>query len=373
MDGDRYKKSTLFRKWLILSFCIGMALALPLRAQNDSNGGASETLTVGVAGTPPFVAVNTFDRGISTEIWRLLASRLGWEYRLKQYEDVPEALQALQAGEIDVVVGPVSITSDRAERVKFTQPYYQSSLSILSRTDGLSLWNRISPFFSKRFFIALFVFLLILGGVGTLLWIAERERNSEQFPHDPIRGIANGMWCAIVTMSTTGYGDKAPATLWGRIIAGSWMVVSIIFATTMVAGIASTLTLTGMNATVIATADALKGKKVAVVSGSPAEVFVKNYGGIHVGIDSLQEGYDLLKSKKADAVVYDRPQILFFLKQRHDDESVAVSTAEYIRQGYGFALPLNTTLLHSLNVTLLSLKESGSVERIADEWLGAGE
>lgn len=344
-------------------------LSCTVYGQNNTETGVKRQMTVGIAGTPPFVTDTTADEGISTEIWQSLATKLGWKCQLEYFDDVPHALQALESGKVDVVAGPVSITSARAEKVKFTQPYYQSSLSILSRTDVPSFWERVSPFFSTRFFIAVVVFLFILGCVGALLWLAEREHNPDQFPPEPARGIANGMWCAIVTMSTTGYGDRSPVTFWGRIIAGSWMVVSIIFATTMVAGIASTLTLTGMNTSVIATADALSGKKAAVVPGAPAEAFVKQYGAKTVAIESLQQGYDMLKTKQVDAVVYDRPQLLYFLQQ-HRDESVAVSTAEYVRQGYGFALPLHTTLVHRVNVTLLQLKESGKVDRIVNEWLG---
>ena len=83
------------------------------------------------------------------------------------------------------------------------------------------LWGRIQPFFSKRLLYATGVFVFILACVGTLLWLAERKDN-EQFPTSPARGIGNGMWCAISTMTTTGYGDIAPVTLAGRIIACGW-------------------------------------------------------------------------------------------------------------------------------------------------------
>jgi polar amino acid transport system substrate-binding protein len=356
-------------------FCIvicGMltgAMPVTLSAQSHTAAAPSGVLTVGVAGSPPFVIDTAMKEGISLEIWQLLAQQMGCTYRLSFFDDVPEALAALEAGKLDVVAGPVSITSERAARMRFSQPYFQSSLSILSRTDTPSLWMRISPFFSRRFFIAVIIFLLILGCVGALLWLAEREQNTEQFPRETARGIANGMWCAIVTMSTTGYGDKSPVTFWGRIIAGSWMVISLIFATTMVAGIASTLTLTGMNATVISTANELSEKKVAVVDNSPAEFFVKTYGAKITAIQSLKEGYDLLKKKQVDAVVYDRPQLLYFMQQHHD-ESAAVSVAEYDRQGYGFALPLHTALLHQVNVALLQIEESGRADQITNAWLG---
>lgn len=349
-----------------------LLLSFHVQAQENEKTVVPDMLRVGIAGTPPFVTDTAGDEGISVELWQMLALQEGWKYESDYFEDVPHALQALQEGKVDVVVGPVSITSERAKLMRFSQPYYQSSLSILSRSDEPSFWERLMPFFSEKFFIALIIFILILMGVGTLLWLAERERNADQFPPDPASGIANGMWCAIVTMSTTGYGDRSPVTFWGRIIASSWMVISLIFATTMVAGIASTLTIRGMSTTVISTANELNGKNVAVVTGSPADQFVKRYGAHPVAIESLQQGYDMLKNKQADAVVYDRPQLLYFLKQHHD-KSVAVSVAEYDRQGYGFAMPLQTTLLHAINVGLLQMNESGRVGRIVSEWLGEKE
>lgn len=367
-------RDTLFpNKLFLLSFAAFVLLAtVPSRLSaqhNRAEESREKTLVVGVAGSPPFVVDTINKEGISLEIWQALASAEKWNYRMVGFEDVPQALHALEAGNLDVVVGPISITSDRARMVKFTQPYFQSSLSILSRTDEPNIWERIAPFFTMKFFYAVLVFICILGIVGTLLWLAERKRNTEQFPYSPAKGIANGMWCAIVTMSTTGYGDKAPLTFWGRVLAGSWMVISIIFATTMVAGIASTLTLTGMGHSVIKAADELSGKKIAVVGGSPAADFVREYGGKLVEVNSLSDGYKLLKDRQADAMVYDRPQLLYFLKQNHDD-NMSVSTAQYDQQGYGFALPMDTKILHQMNVSLLELEESGQVDRIAEAWLG---
>ncbi|MGH2644274.1 MAG: transporter substrate-binding domain-containing protein, partial [Chitinophagaceae bacterium] len=327
---------------------------------------------VGVAGTAPFIVNPQNGSGISLEIWQALASQLGWKYTFKTFVDVPSALQALASGEIDAVVGPVSITADREKNARFSQPYYQSSLSILSRTDKPTLWQRIRPFFSGKFFAAAGIFILILAGVGFLLWLAEHEKNSGQFDPEIVKGIGDGMWCAIVTMSTTGYGDKAPVTFRGRVVAGCWMVISIIFATTLVAGIASTLTLTGLGTSIISNANELSSKKVAVVPDSPAEAFIERYGAKDVPVETLKQGYDLLKKRQVDAVVFDRPQILYFLKEHHDN-SVTVSTAEYVRQGYGFALPLKTRLIHPLDIALLQLQESGRVDRIVDEWLGEDE
>jgi polar amino acid transport system substrate-binding protein len=338
-----------------------------------SSGARGQTLRVGVAGSQPFIVRTAAGlQGIAFEIWESVAAQAGWRYSTQQFENVPEALDALVAGKLDVVVGPVSITAERAKFARFSQPYFASSLSILSRTEPPTLWQRIAPFFSRSFFIAVAVLLSVLALVGTLVWLAERRAPGAQFANEPVRGIANGIWLAIVTMSTVGYGDLTPKTFLGRLVTGIWIVISVITATSLVAGIASTLTLTGMQMNTISTAEELRGRSVAVLADSPGQTFAVRYGARPRGIESLREGYALLKQGAVDALVFDRPQLQYFLSQQHDT-SFAVSNAEYMRQNYGFALPLSSTMVHELNVNLLQLEESGRVARTVRAWLGEEE
>jgi polar amino acid transport system substrate-binding protein len=270
------------------------------------------------------------------------------------------------------VIGPVSITADRARHARFSQPYFQSSLSILSRTESPSLWGRVAPFFNAAFYYAVGVLLFVLALVGTMVWLAERGAADTQFPREPRRGIANGIWFAIVTMSTVGYGDLAPKTRLGRTVTGLWIVISVITASSLVAGIASTLTLTGLRNSSIATAEQLSGRTVAVLANSPGEDFARRYGAQLREVETLREAYELLSRRAVDAVVFDRPQLLYFLQQQRG-AALAVSSAEYVRQNYGFALPLSSELVHPMNVNLLQLSESGRVARIVRAWLGEQE
>lgn len=327
-------------------------------------------LKVGIAGSSPFITDNDGEYGgISFEIWQALIAEASWKYSTQHFNSVSDGISSLQNGTIDVLVGPVSITSARAEIVRFTQPYYQSSLSIMSNVEGHGFLDRIAPLFSKKLLVALVMFLFILALVGTFMWLAERKRSPEQFPMDPAKGIANGMWLAIVTMTTTGYGDKAPITFWGRIITGSWMVISIIFATTMVAGIASTLTLSGIQNNTITNVEQISGKSVAVIKNSPAVDFVNEYNARAVVVDNLEQAYKKLKSKDVVAVVYDRPQLMYFLKKNGEDH-MSVSKAEYYKQGYGFAVRTNSPLSKRINVLLLDLSEQNRITRIVQSWLG---
>lgn len=364
----KYKNLTLLYTRHLYSFFL--FISLTSFAQLDGISEEKSRILVGYSGSEPFVIhENKQWTGISVEIWDLIASETDLNYVPVAYENVGDALKDLNQGKLDAVVGPISITSERAELVEFSQPYFQSSLAILSRIDDPSFLDRIAPLFTINLLYALIVFLFILACVGTLLWLAERKVSPEQFPDEAVKGIANGMWCAIVTMSTTGYGDIAPVTLMGRIVAGTWMIVSILFATTMVAGIASSLTLSGLGTDTISSAEQFSNKNIAVLKGAPSTEFVKEYQGNTVDIQSLQEGFMLLKSKKVQAIVYDRPQLKYYL-EKHKDDALTISVAEYSKQGYGFAFKLNSEKVAAFNIKLLKLKEEGVLRNISSKWLG---
>ncbi|MEO8773314.1 MAG: transporter substrate-binding domain-containing protein [Gelidibacter sp.] len=361
---------TSFSSLLILTFFIFIT---PIHAQKGVDPSTPPELSVGVAGNEPFVfEKNSSTKGIAIEIWEDMAKKKSWNYKYKTFDTVEEALHALNKGDLDVVVGPISITSQRLEYIRFSQPFYNSSLAIVSRVDELSLWQKVKPLFSMKLLLAVGIFLVILAIVGTMLWLAERKESPDQFPSKVADGIGTGMWLAIVTMSTTGYGDKAPITLWGRIIAGSWMIISIIFATSMVAGIASTLTLTSMGSSTIANAEQLSGRKVATIASSPSEAFLKEYKAKVTGVNNLAEAMSKLKNKDVDAVVYDRPQLLYYMKN-HKDEDVFIAKAEYFQQGYGFAFPSDSKLIYDANRVLLELAENQEIATIVHYYLDKDE
>lgn len=340
-------------------------------AQKQVADPPKKALRVGVAGSEPFVFDST-NTGIAVELWDKIAQKESWSFEYVPFSNVESALRSLENGNLDLVVGPISITSKRLEKMRFSQPFYNSSISIISRIDHLSLWEKFKPLFSFKLLIAVGIFLIILAIVGTLFWLAEREKSPEQFPHEPLPGIGTGMWLAIVTMSTTGYGDKAPITLMGRIIAGAWMVITLISATTMIAGIASVLTLSGNNSNTISNIEQLSGRKAATIAGSPSEEFLQKEKAKVIGVNSLDEAIKKLENKEVDAVVYDRPQLLYYLKD-HQKDNLYISKAEYYKQGYGFAFPVNSTIILDVNLRLLSLSENQITEDIIHTYIQKDE
>ena len=91
-----------------------------------------------------------------------------------------------------------------------------------------------------------------------------------------------------------------------------------------------------------------------------------------IGENNLNEAMAKLKSKDVEAVVFDRPQLLYYLKNNNNEE-LYISKAEYYKQGYGFAFPVNSELTLSVNRALLELAENQEIERIINYYIQKDE
>ena len=68
-------------------------------------------------------------------------------------------------------------------------------------------------------------------GAGILMTVADRE----SFP-----SVGSGLWWAVQTVTTVGYGDHVPANVAGKLVAALVMLVGIGFLTVITAAITST-------------------------------------------------------------------------------------------------------------------------------------
>merc|ERR1712091_663930 len=249
-------------------------------------------LKVGITGSPPFVIEeNNSFQGISLDVWRQVAEDNELVYDLVPQSSPEAGIAAVDQGQIDVLVGPISITPRRLAMpgVDFTQPYYLAKSGVLLPLDSPTIFSRVKVFFGWAVISSILVLISVLLVVGSLIWLAERRKNSEQFPERWLPGIANGMWFAVVTLTTVGYGDKAPISRTGRGITATWMVISLIAMSSLTASLASAFTLffSGARETIIRSPAQLQQRRVATIegtSGAAAERAGSKYRGVAVAV-----------------------------------------------------------------------------------------
>jgi hypothetical protein len=105
------------------------------------------------------------------------------------------------------------------------------------------------------------------------VWLAERRRNP-QFPARPAAGVGAGLWWAGVTTTGVGYGDKVPITLRGRLLAGVWMLVSLVLSVLVTASLTATLAIAEFQQ--VRDLESLRRARVGVLKGSAAADFLRH-------------------------------------------------------------------------------------------------
>jgi len=99
---------------------------------------------------------------------------------------------------------------------------------------GLILFWRVIERSQKALLSLASVFILVFLSGATLAYFFERNVQPEVFGSVP-----SAMWWAIVTLTTTGYGDAIPVTIWGRLLSG-WVMIGGIVMFSLQAGVIAT-------------------------------------------------------------------------------------------------------------------------------------
>lgn len=336
---------------LLAGIGVGPAVAEPLPTPEPASG-TSRTLVVGTKESPPFAMKDPDGTwtGLSVELWRDVAQALGLRYELREYE-LAELLAAVERREVDVAVGALTINATREEHMDFSHPIYSTGLSIAVRSSSRGgVVETARSLLSWSVVRVVLAMLLMLVASGAIVWLAERRRNKDQFGGGPVHGIAAGLWWSAVTMTTVGYGDKAPITLLGRVVALAWMFIAIIAFSFFTASITSTLTVQRLESEIRGPQD-LSDVRVGTLAGSTSSEFLDRRGIAYAPVRDVKGGVMAVQEGRIDAMVYDAPILQHAAKRIGGDVIVLPHT--FRRQDYGFALPEGSELREGINRALL--------------------
>jgi len=337
-----------------LSFYI---LILLLFGGNNQRAFAQrDTLIVGIYHNPPFV-IQTEDNdfeGLSIELWENIAQSAGLTYRYELYSDFIGILKRLEYQDIDITINPMDVNDMRVKKFDMTQPYFISSIGV-----AIPYLNRspfavfISNIFSLAFLEIILLLILIIFVFGFFLWLIERRHNKFQF-RPGLLGLFDGIWWSAVTMTTVGYGDKAPKSNIGKGIAIIWMFTAVIIISSFTAGIASTLTITGLQTDIKNSEDIRLVENISVVGATNGESYLvqenipvsKTYASPILALRALAK-------KENDVLLYDRTILQYYINRLSLDEKVKLLPFTLKENYQSFMLPKNHPAFDLINVGLM--------------------
>jgi len=327
------------RQSILFSILFGI-LGVHVLAQNIA--AADSTITIGIRQSPPFVNVQPTvgPDGLSLDFWSEVEGQAQVIYEYREFESLTGLLEALEAGEVDMSINPITVTEERMKKLDYSQPFYISGTTLV-RIDNSNWWGVLSNIFSWNFLKATGLLLAVIFIFGFLMWLFERKKNAEMFANNA-QGLGDGFWWSAVTMTTVGYGDKAPVTRAGRFLGFIWMFAAILLISGLTASIASALTVSTLEAEVNSAED-LRKFNVGTIQGSSSSEYMDIFSVGYNEFSSVEDGLRAVENEQIDMFVYDRPILKYYLNQM-ELEGLVLSKKDLKTDYYSFSFPKGSKL-----------------------------
>ena len=328
-------------------------------------------LKVAVYDAPPYghVEPNGSVDGVSVDLWRRVAESLGREYRLVPVTQMEDILQGLERKNYDAAIGAITITPARLARVDFSYPTHRSGAAVAVRQDTgpmAALTSYGSVLGELTPLIALTFALLIVMGVA--MWLAERPMR----PHgheSVVDTLRDGIYWAVVTMTTVGYGDKTPKTTAGRVIAVVWMLASVALVSILSTSIVSRMTAERVVGGLLVTEADLTNKRLAAVAHSSGAEYLDERHLRYAPFDDLAAGLTALGRGDVDAVVNSVGALQYLVSTRFKEKirpPQGVLEPAYM----AIALPPGSPLKKPLDEALVGITASQEWRQVEEGYFG---
>ncbi|XP_024522343.1 glutamate receptor 3.2-like [Selaginella moellendorffii] len=281
-----------------------------------------------------------------------------------------ELVEKVANKKYDAAVGDITITTithKRAKIVDFTQPYTTSGLVLVVPVTEFRphhAWAFLQPFSTALWCTTLAFFLF----TGAVVWVLEHDKNRD-FGGRPKKQAVTTFW---FTFSTLFFAQRESVkSILGRIVVIIWLFVVLILTSSYTASLTSILTVRKLRPS-IQGLSRLVGSKVRI--GYQQGSFVKDYlfqlnvdNDRLVPLPSISTYSSALAAKEVGAVVDELPYMQPLLSS---DCKFALSGEEkFSESGWGFAFPKGSTLAADVSTAILTLAETGELQRLHETWL----
>jgi ABC-type amino acid transport substrate-binding protein len=327
-------------------------------------------LKVGLVTAAPFVMDNHgLPVGYAIDLWTDVATYNQWTYDYTFYPSIQAGLDAVAAGQCDVLVSDTSITSERLKKVDFSLPFFRGGFQIMVTNDrphtlGWMIENLKKLLLLKVIWIGLVIVLLI----SVIVALFERRHNPA-FPKAHHESFAEAFYY-VVSLALTGKSvyKGFPGTA-GKIATFVWMLMGMLMVAFITSTITSTMTVERLHGIINGPED-LPGKIIGVRAGTTAETYAQNHHLDYRPFPDLKSAVDALVAGRIQGIVGDAAGLEFY-DASHPELPITEVGPFFVPQNYGFALPKGDPRRDAVDEALEILVERGKPVQLGKQYLGS--
>ena len=244
-----------------------------------------------------------------------------------------------------VVIGTTTLNKEKIINSEFKKYRVLSTKpAIIVKSGDLLLLVKFFDTFS-RCLIVVFFSLMVAIVISAIVWTIERITGNHEFKTYPMQGLWTTFWFSVVTMTTVGYGDKAPKHPLSRLVTIIWILFGL-----MLVGLITAAAWISLDQEYVT-----KDKDIAVLKGSAEKTVSENilYGNA-VKFDTNEQVLQAVENDTVRIAVMDQYIAADLIGKRNDDVLV-------IERLVDMNLKVRIFLLY--NETVLGCEESEN-----DDW-----
>jgi polar amino acid transport system substrate-binding protein len=358
----------------VAALCLMITAALflfstqPVQAQQEPAPSA-RLVDVGVHLSPPFVEKEGSNfTGMAIDLWEAVATSLGLSSNYVEYRTIGELVSAVANNEIDAAVSNITITRQRAERVGFTQPWYDAGLRIMVREEGSGGFRNVLEGLSDAGHLRAYAWLLTVIILATIGFTLFDRKFDPDFPKRWREGTAESFY-HVMSIATVGRAPRKNLFGWvGRIWQALWLIIGVGVIAYITSSVTSVMTAVSIERGIHSLSD-LPGRTVGVFSGSVAEEFVTELGIASRPYTHINEAAEALRAGEVEAIVGDAPILEYFAHNNPELEFDVVGSL-FHPDKYGFAFHHESDLTRPATLRILELIEDETVEDLRTRYFG---
>jgi polar amino acid transport system substrate-binding protein len=359
--------------FLLAGLSLGGCLAAAMVCAFGAEQRETEPLRIAVYDVPPYGYVDTDGSisGVSVDLWRRVAEQMQRQFTFVPVSDMEAVLGGLEQGRFDAAIGAITITPEREERVDFSYPTHRSGVAVALRKETGPLFALMSygAAVSELGFLILGI-LAMLVLIGIAMWIVERPvRSGTQGSESSVVTLRDGLYWAVVTMTTVGYGDKTPKTTVGRFVAILWMMGSLVLVSLLSTSLVSRLTAERVETRNVASLIDLSRQKLAAVVHSSGAEYLDELHLQYTECKDLPEALDSLANGQSNAVVNSVGALQYFISKRYD--KVLEMPQGLLAPAYmAVALPAHSPLKRPIDRALIKITSGAEWRTLEERFFG---
>ena len=281
-------------------------------------------------------------------------------------------IEAVEDGTYDVIIGDVTETATRRRRVGFSYSIFDNSLRIIMRKAPdveIEMFSFLKPFSRALWFLIMGTLIF----ATLLICLLERGENEALQGRSILCVCAMSVW--YIFGNLVGHRvDFRVRTGAGRLVTVGLYVLSIVLVASYTANLASELTLL-KSRDLISDIDDLKSEKlpfnrIGIRLGSAMEEYflreisngIRNF----YPLNSRQEVYDGLLNNLIDAALLDIGVAEYVTNNIYCN--LTLVGEGFDKTTLGILTPKDWLYRQDLDVNILSLRESGDLDRLRTKW-----